>query len=511
MNNEDNHKNVRVRYAPSPTGFLHIGNAQSALFNYLFARHFNGTMVLRIEDTDSKRNVPHGEESQKDNLKWLGIDWDEGPDKPNPKYAPYRQSERTEIYSKYIEKLLKEGVAYKDYTTEDELEEMRNVQKAHGEAPHYDGRWYGRSAEDQEKAAASGLAPSVRLHLPPHYTYSWNDIAKGHVSFDSDNMGGDFIIQKSNGIPTYNFAVVVDDHLMDITHVLRGDDHIANTPKQIAIYEALGWTHPNFCHISLIYNPKTRKKLSKRDKDTLQFISEYKRQGYLSDAIFNFIAFLGWSPVGEDEIFSRDELIKRYDPNRMSKSPAYFNQDKLDWMNAEYIRKDTIDDLVDKITELINEGETEIAKKLQKLSLTNLREFIYQVTKIYQNESYKLTDIMKHVDFYANVCDQHMDLGKLDKLSKGDTLSVLNTLSDKIKKLKDSPDDEVDFKKMIDMVSAETGISGRKLYFPLNISFTGNQSAPQINEIMNLYSYSTILKLLNNSINYLQDSSVQYS
>lgn len=151
MDNGVNHKNVRVRYAPSPTGFLHIGNAQSALFNYLFARHFNGTMVLRIEDTDTKRNVPHGEESQKDNLKWLGIDWDEGPDKPNPKYAPYRQSERTAIYSKYVEKLLKEGIAYKDYTTEDELKEMRDVQRANGEAPHYDGRWYGRSIEDQKK------------------------------------------------------------------------------------------------------------------------------------------------------------------------------------------------------------------------------------------------------------------------------------------------------------------------------------------------------------------------
>ncbi|GAF38009.1 glutamyl-tRNA synthetase [Lentilactobacillus farraginis DSM 18382 = JCM 14108] len=180
-------------------------------------------------------------------------------------------------------------------------------------------------------------------------------------------------------------------------------------------------------------------------------------------------------------------------------------------MNAEYIRKDTIDDLVSKITELISEGETDIAKKLQKLSLTNLKEFIYQVTKIYQNESYKLTDIMKRVDFYANVCDHKMGLNQLDKLPKDDTLAVLNTLSDKIKKLRDSPDDEVDFRKMIDMVSAETGVSGRKLYFPLNISFTGNQSAPQINEIMNLYSYSTILKLLDNSIKYLQGSSVQYS
>lgn len=498
-NSELDKKNVRVRYAPSPTGFLHIGNAQSALFNYLFARHYHGTMVLRIEDTDLKRNVPHGEDSQIDNLHWLGIDWDEGPDKPNPKYAPYHQSERQALYHRYVVKLLDEGLAYKDYATEDELTEMRDQQRAAGEAPHYDGRWYGRSVEDQKAAEAKGLKPSIRLHMPPDHVYAWDDIIKGHVAFNSDNMGGDFIIEKSNGMPTYNFAVVIDDYLMDITDVLRGDDHIANTPKQVAVYEALGIKMPNFGHITLIYNPKTRKKLSKRDKKTLQFISQYKNQGYLSEAIFNFIAFLGWSPVGEDEIFTRQELIERYDPSRMSKSPAYFDQQKLDWINAEYIKKLSLDDMTDRILELVDEGQTDVAKQVQALNLPDLREFVYQVSKIYQTEVHMLTEVMDKVVFYANILQFDIDYSQLSEFDHDDVLNVLKSFEKHVKDLGADVADP-DFKGMIKAVGADTGVKGRALYFPLNVAFTGNSSAPEINEILRLYSISTIVDLLDKAI-----------
>lgn len=492
-------KNVRVRYAPSPTGFLHIGNAQSALFNYLFARHYNGTMVLRIEDTDTKRNVPHGEDSQIDNLHWLGIDWDEGPDKPNPKYAPYHQTERQPLYQRYIKQLLDQGLAYKDYTTEEELTAMRDTQKAEGDAPHYDGRWYGRSLKDQQAAEAQGLKPSIRLHLPENHEYAWNDIIKGHVSFNSDNMGGDFIIEKSNGMPTYNFAVVIDDYLMDITDVLRGDDHIANTPKQIAVYEALGIKHPNFGHITLIYNPKTRKKLSKRDKETLQFISQYKNQGYLSEAIFNFIAFLGWSPVGEKEIFSQDELIKLYDPTRMSKSPAYFDQNKLDWTNAEYIKKLDLDDMTNRVLELVAEGQTDIAKRVQELNLPDLREFVFQICKIYQTEVHKLSEIMEKVVFYANITREQLDYEQLSIFDRQEVLQVLQSFKEHVL----TPGEHVvtvDFKALIKDVSKETGVKGRNLYFPLNVTFTGYHSAPEIDQILKLYSISTIVKLLDLAI-----------
>lgn len=496
-------KKVRVRYAPSPTGFLHIGNAQSALFNYLFARHFNGTMVLRIEDTDTKRNVKDGEESQRENLHWLGIDWDEGPNKPNPKYAPYRQSERNKkgIYHKYIQELLDKGLAYKDYSTEEELSEMRERQRANNEAPHYDGRWYGKSKEEQKAAEAKGLKPTIRFHLPKDHEYEWNDIARGHVSFNSDNLGGDFIIEKSDGMPTYNFAVVVDDHTMDITHVLRGADHISNTPKQIAIYEALGWEHPTFCHIPLIFNPKTRKKLSKRDKDTLQFISEYKKHGYLHEAIFNFIAFLGWSPVGEREIYSKDELIKVYDPKRMSKAPAYFDQKKLDWMNAQYIKSMSVEELTDRTMELVKEGETEEAKRLQSIPEEQLKNLIMKTIHVHQRDVNKLLEVIEYVWSYYNVLNKNFNYDLIkdnEDFNNDDVLAVLTGLKEKLENGAD------DYSQAIKEVGKATGVKGRGLYFPLNLAFTGSTSAPQIYEIMDIYSRDTDIELLDRMIKALQ-------
>lgn len=255
-------KKIRVRYAPSPTGHLHIGNARTALFNYLFARHNNGTLVIRIEDTDLKRNIADGERSQLENLTWLGIDWDEGPDKPG-EFGPYRQSERQSIYLPLIKQLLDKGLAYESYMTEDELNAQREEQKSNGEAPRYIYEYAGLSEEEiakkQADSRAAGLKPVVRIRVPENKTYEFDDIVKGHISFDSNTIGGDFVIQKRDGMPTYNFAVVVDDHMMEISHVLRGDDHIANTPKQLVVYEAFGWKAPIFGHMTLIINTDTGK------------------------------------------------------------------------------------------------------------------------------------------------------------------------------------------------------------------------------------------------------------
>ena len=496
-------KKVRVRYAPSPTGFLHIGNAQSALFNYLFARHFGGTMVLRIEDTDLARNVEHGEESQMKNLHWLGIDWDEGPDKPNAKYAPYHQTERNDagIYQKYIQILLDKGIAYKDYATEDELKEMREQQKANGEAPHYDGRWYNASEEDIKAAEAKGIKPSIRIHLPENHVYEWDDWALGHIEFKSENLGGDFVIQKSNGLPTYNFAVVIDDHLMEITDVIRGADHISNTPKQMAIYEALGFDHPHFCHISLIFNPATGKKLSKRDANTLQFISQYHRHGYLSEAIFNFIAFLGWSPVGEQEIFTKDELIKAYDPKRMSSSPAYFDQRKLDWINAQYIKKMDENELADRVVTLVHENDSEQATKLAALKLSDedLKTLLVKVIKIHHRDATKLIDFIDRAWFYATILDQDLSYADFDQLEAADTKKVLEGIKAGIQAADHALDAE-EYGALIKQVGKDTGVRGRNLYFPLNITFTGKSSAPEINEIMAVYPSETTIALLDTAI-----------
>jgi nondiscriminating glutamyl-tRNA synthetase len=335
-------KKMRVRYAPSPTGLLHIGNARTALFNYLYARHNDGDFLIRIEDTDRKRHVEDGEESQLKNLSWLGLDWDESPQEPGD-FGPYRQSERLDIYQPLVQELVDKGVAYYSYKTEEELTAEREAQEEAGETPKYIYEYAGMSEEEikasQDEAKANGLTPVIRLKVKESSIYKWNDLVKGEIEFEGGNVGGDWVIQKRDGYPTYNFAVVVDDHLMEITHVLRGDDHIANTPKQLMVYEAFGWEAPAFGHMTLIINSETGKKLSKRDTNTLQFIEDYRNKGFLPEAIFNFIALLGWNPGGEEEIFTQEELVKLFDEHRLSKAPAAFDQKKLEWLNNQYIKK----------------------------------------------------------------------------------------------------------------------------------------------------------------------------
>ena len=331
---------VRVRYAPSPTGHLHIGNARTALFNYLFARNQGGKFIIRIEDTDKKRNIAGGEESQLKYLKWLGMDWDESVD-VSGEYGPYRQSERNDIYQTYYNQLLENGHAYKCYCTEAEIEAEREEQTERGETPHYSGKCRNLTAEERAKLESEGREPSIRILVPEGKTYTFDDMVKGAVSFESEGIG-DWVIIKKDGIPTYNFAVTIDDYLMKISHVLRGDDHISNTPKQLMVYEALGWEPPIFGHMTLIVN-ESRKKLSKRDESIIQFIEQYEELGYLPEALFNFITLLGWSPAGEEELYSKEEFIKIFDANRLSKSPALFDTQKLTWMNNQYMKKIDID------------------------------------------------------------------------------------------------------------------------------------------------------------------------
>jgi nondiscriminating glutamyl-tRNA synthetase len=298
---------VRVRYAPSPTGHLHIGNARTALFNYLFARHHGGKFIIRIEDTDKKRNIEGGEESQLKYLKWLGMDWDESVDKGG-EYGPYRQSERNDIYETYYKQLLANGHAYKCYCTEAEIEAEREAQTERGETPHYSGKCRHLTDEERSQYESEGRQPSIRIMVPEGKTYTFDDMVKGSVSFESEGMG-DWVIIKKDGTPTYNFAVTIDDYLMKISHVLRGDDHISNTPKQLMVYEALGWEPPIFGHMTLIVN-ESRKKLSKRDESIIQFIEQYEELGYIPEALFNFITLLGWSQQEKKKFILRMSLLK---------------------------------------------------------------------------------------------------------------------------------------------------------------------------------------------------------
>ena len=480
---------IRVRYAPSPTGHLHIGNARTALFNYLFARHNKGTMVLRIEDTDQKRNVKGGSKSQMENLHWLGIDWDEGPDKGGD-YGPYRQSERKEIYQKYIDQLIDEGKAYYSYKTEEELEAQREEQRAAGVAPHYTYEYEGMTADEikqaQDEAKAKGLKPVVRIHIPEMETYSWDDIVKGHLEFESDTIGGDFVIQKRDGMPTYNFAVVIDDHLMKITHVLRGDDHVSNTPKQLVVYEALGWEPPKFGHMTLIINSETGKKLSKRDESVLQFIEQYRDLGYLSEAMFNFITLLGWSPKGENEIFNKREFIKQFDPARLSKSPAAFDQKKLEWINNQYIKKADRDTLLDLALNNLQE-----AGLVDEHPTPEKMEWVRQLVNIY---SVQMSYTKQIVDMAKIFFEEAKDLSdeEIEEIKNDDGRGVIEEFKKQLDLIPRFT--SVQIMNAIQATRKATGIKGRKLFMPIRIATTRSMVGPGIGEAMELLGKERVLE-----------------
>jgi len=325
---------VRVRFAPSPTGYLHVGGARTALFNYLFARHHDGKFVLRIEDTDIARSEKIFEENLMKTLRWLGLNWDEGPDIGGP-YGPYRQSERLSIYREYADRLVRLGRAYEVYAYPEEIEQIREQLLSKDQAPHYTRELLEPFSTTQRKREyeEKGLRPAIYFSMP-RKTIVHEDLVKGTVVF-SEGSVGDFALLRSNGVPTYNFACVVDDMLMKITHVIRGDDHLPNTVKQLAIYEAFGATTPKIGHVSTILGPDG-KKLSKRHGATS--IEEYQAQGYLPEAVVNYLALLGWSSADAKEIMPMEEMISKFSIDRVSKNPAIFDPVKLNWMNGYYIR-----------------------------------------------------------------------------------------------------------------------------------------------------------------------------
>lgn len=489
---------IRVRYAPSPTGHLHIGNARTALFNYLFARHYKGKFIIRIEDTDTSRNIKDGERSQLDNLKWLGLDWDEGPDKSGD-YGPYHQSERKAIYEPLIQELLDKNLAYESYETEEELQKQREEQKARGEMPRYVYEYAGMSDDEiQAKIAeskAAGLEPVIRFRVPEHKTYAWDDIVKGKISFDSSTIGGDFVIQKRDGMPTYNFAVVVDDHKMEISHVFRGDDHVANTPKQLMIYEAFGWQPPKFGHMSLIINSETGKKLSKRDESVLQFIEQYRSLGYLPDAMLNFIVLLGWSPVGESEIFTQRELIKMYDEKRLSKSPAAFDGKKLEWINNQYVKSADEDKVMDSaLRQLIKAGNIEKNPAPQRV------EWARKLINVYKRQMSYTAQINEMADLFFNGPDE-IDEESKQEISVETALPVLKAMYAQFEKMEIF--DTVEILAAIKKVQKATGVKGRALWMPIRIAITHEMHGPELPETIELLGQKTAMSHLKAMIDEL--------
>ncbi|MBB3114265.1 nondiscriminating glutamyl-tRNA synthetase [Paenibacillus phyllosphaerae] len=476
---------IRVRYAPSPTGHLHIGNARTALFNYLFARSRGGKFIIRIEDTDVKRNVAGGEENQLTYLKWLGITWDESIDVGGG-YGPYRQTERLDIYREYWQDLLDRGLAYKCYCTEEELEQEREEQIARGEMPGYSGRHRDLTEEQRQAFEAEGRVPSVRFRVPAGKTYTWDDMVKGTISIDSEGTN-DFVIVKRDGIPTYNFAVAVDDHLMAISHVLRGEDHISNTPRQLMIYEACGWEPPQFGHMTLIVN-ENRKKLSKRDESIIQFIEQYDALGYLPEAMFNFITLLGWSPEGEQEIFTREELVNVFDASRLSKSPAVFDTNKLSWMNNEYIKKTDVARLVDLCIPHLQQ-----AGRLPEALDESGREWTTALVALYQDKLRSASDIVALTElfFLPEVTDEEEAAAVL---AEEQVPTVLRAFAEQVEAL--DPFVEGGIKAAIKAVQQSTGFKGKQLFMPIRAALTGQTHGPDLNQTIALLGKAKVQERL---------------
>ena len=483
---------VRVRYAPSPTGHLHIGNARTALFNYLYAKHFDGKFIIRTEDTDEKRNVAGGEESQLKFLKWLGIEWEEGPDVGGD-YGPYRQTERLDMYQKYTDELLERGLAYKCYMTEEELEKEREEQIANGQVPKYSGAHRDLTEEQITAFEAEGRMPSIRFRVPENKRYTFNDLVRKNITFESSDFG-DWVIVKKNGIPTYNFAVAIDDHFMKISHVLRGEEHISNTPKQMMIYDAFGWEAPTYGHMTLILN-ENRKKLSKRDEHILQFIEQYRNLGYLPEAMFNFISLLGWSPVGEEEIFNKETLIEIFDPERLSTSPAIFDQQKLKWMNNEYIKGLELNQVIElamphliaagKLPETMDEEQREWAENVIALYREQLR---------YGQEIVELTEL-----FFTE--EITYDEENMEVLNEEQVPEVLRVFKEKLGELDTFTKDEI--KAQIKATQKETGQKGKKLFMPIRVATTGQMHGPELPFAIELLGKEVITSRLENILGKL--------
>ena len=381
---------IRVRYAPSPTGAPHVGNIRTALFTWLFARHHHGTFIVRIEDTDQAREVENGLELILESLRWLGLDWDEGPGVGGP-HSPYTQSERLPLYQRRAQWLVDHGHAYKCYCTPERLVQMRKQQEARKLLFGYDRKCRFMSAEERREKEESGITPVIRLAVPLAGTTTYHDLIHGDVTFDNKNID-DQVLLKSDGFPTYHLAVVVDDHDMQITHVTRGDDWISSGPKHALLYQAFGWPIPVIAQLPMTLGPD-RKKLSKRHGSTS--VIDFKAMGYLPEAMINFLARLGWSLDDKTEIFSRDELIQVFDLDKVHPSAAIFDMEKLNWLNGYYIRSLSVAELARRIRPFLDEARLEVDN-----------DVLLKVTPLVQTRIKTLKDAVALSDFFftASVC-----------------------------------------------------------------------------------------------------------
>ena len=474
---------VRTRFAPSPTGYLHVGGLRTALFNYLFARRHGGTYILRIEDTDQTRKVAGAVENLIASLKWAGLSHDEGPD-GSGNVGPYVQSQRTEMYRKYAMQLIESRNAYQCFCTPAELDDMRERQMAAGETPRYDGTWRNREIAEVQAKISDGEPYVIRLKMPREGETVFTDLIRGEVSVQNA-LVDDQVLIKSDGFPTYHLANVVDDHHMGITHVIRGEEWLLSVPKHLQLYKALGWEPPQMAHLPLLLNPD-RSKLSKRQGDVA--VEDYMAKGYLPEALVNFVALLGWNPGSEEEFFSREELAELFSLERVSKSGAVFDIEKLNWMNGNYIRQLDAERLTAFLAPFLAAAGADTAdiEQTRKIALAVQKKIdrgdqTGNAVRIFFKDTLEITDA-----------------DAIEAL-RGETVeTVLKAIAVQISALPELNNDA--FKQAMKQVQKETGIKGPGLWKPVRVALTGETSGPELAIVIDVFGKDKVLSYLQQTL-----------
>lgn len=457
---------VRVRFAPSPTGHLHVGGARTALFNWLFARHSGGVFILRIEDTDLARNTPESERKVLEDLRWLGLEWDEGPEVGGP-FGPYRQSERLDIYRRTAEGFIAGGRAFRCYCTDEELRERRAQAQAAGRPPHYDGRCRDLTERERRAFEAEGRSAAVRFRAEGQVVV--DDAVRGRVAF-GEGMVGDFVILRSDGWPTYNFAAVCDDDLMQVSHVIRGEEHLPNTVRQVMLYRGLERPTPVFAHLSLILG-KDRSKLSKRHGAAS--VGRYREVGYLPEAVVNYLALLGWSSPAGEEIMATDRLVEAFSLDRVAKAPAIFDESKLNWVSKHYIQRADLDRLVGLARPRLTSAEIAQDEDRVRRAVDLVRGGLENLSEIGPAVGFLLAEEIDYAEEAKSLLETPRAREVLAAFGRG----VRGW---------DAATEEA-FKTTAEAVSKETGARGKDLYLPLRAALTGRLSGPELVRVVALH------------------------
>ena len=488
---------VRVRFAPSPTGFVHIGSLRTALYNYLYAKKMNGKYIIRVEDTDQTRLVEDAIEGMIRSMAWAGVNHDEGPFLEKSKivqkgdHGPYIQSERLDIYSKYVDELIESGKAYYCFCSRERLDSLREEQKSKGETTRYDGHCRNIPIDEAKMRVNAGEEHVVRLKLPENKDVTFKDVVRGEVTFNTADLD-DQVLIKTDGFPTYHFAVIVDDHLMEITHIIRGEEWLSSTPKHVLLYEAFGWAAPEYVHLPNILNSE-KKKLSKRQGDVA--VEDFSKKGYLPEALINYIALLGWSPDDEREIFTMEELIEHFDLSRVSKSGGVFDVNKLNWMNNHYLKEADDDRLTElAIPYLLGSGI------IEETDYKDQYEWIKRIVVLVKEKLDYMMQITPYVQEFL------MDYVTIEEDAESilESDHVKNLLMEFKKRILEAENlEKATIKAVIKSIQKDLGIKGKDLFMPIRVGVTGQVHGSDLVETISICGKERLEKRLDSVIEKL--------